>query len=42
MIPSSGNTCPALMDAAADVGSLQIRNNGTIGGNLGNASPPVT
>ena len=30
---------PALMDAAADVGSLQIRNNGTIGGNLGNASP---
>lgn len=30
---------PALMDAAADVGSLQIRNNGTIGGNIGNASP---
>ena len=28
---------PALMDAAADVGSLQIRNNGTIGGNLGTA-----
>ncbi|MDD3253484.1 MAG: FAD binding domain-containing protein [Lachnospiraceae bacterium] len=30
---------PALMDAASDVGSLQIRNHGTIGGNLGNASP---
>lgn len=30
---------PALMDAACDVGSLQIRNNGTIGGNIGNASP---
>ncbi|MDO4328159.1 MAG: FAD binding domain-containing protein [Lachnospiraceae bacterium] len=30
---------PALVDAASDVGSLQIRNNGTIGGNIGNASP---
>ena len=30
---------PALMDAASDVGSLQIRNNGIIGGNIGNASP---
>ncbi len=30
---------PALADAASDVGSLQIRNNGTIGGNIGNASP---
>lgn len=30
---------PALMDACSDVGSLQIRNNGTIGGNIGNASP---
>lgn len=30
---------PALIDAASDVGSLQIRNNGTIGGNIGNASP---
>lgn len=29
----------ALSDAAADVGSPQIRNNGTIGGNLVNASP---
>ena len=30
---------PALMDAASDIGSLQIRNNATIGGNIGNASP---
>ncbi len=30
---------PALAHAAGDVGSLQIRNNGTIGGNIGNASP---
>ena len=30
---------PALMRAAADVGSVQIRNNGTLGGNIGNASP---
>lgn len=30
---------PALMHAASDVGSLQIRNCGTIGGNIGNASP---
>lgn len=30
---------PALPDAVSDVGSLQIRNNGTIGGNIGNASP---
>lgn len=37
--PSIRKHFPALMDAAADVGSLQIRNNGTIGGNLGNASP---
>lgn len=29
----------SLADASADVGSLQIRNNGTIGGNVGNASP---
>ena len=29
----------ALCDAAADIGSAQIRNNATIGGNLGNASP---
>ncbi len=29
----------ALVDSASDVGSLQIRNNGTIGGNIGNASP---
>lgn len=30
---------PALSDAASDVGSLQIRNRATIGGNIGNASP---
>lgn len=29
----------AISDASADVGSLQIRNNGTIGGNIANASP---
>ena len=33
---------PALMDAAADVGSLQIRNNGTIGGKVEIASPNGT
>lgn len=37
--PAVRETYPALMDAASDVGSLQIRNNGTIGGNIGNASP---
>ncbi len=30
---------PALSDAAAQVGSTQIRNRGTIGGNIGSASP---
>lgn len=30
---------PALSDSAIDVGSLQIRNRATIGGNVGNASP---
>lgn len=29
----------AIAHAASDVGSAQIRNNGTIGGNIGNASP---
>lgn len=37
--PAVQRDYPALMDAAGDVGSLQIRNNGTIGGNIGNASP---
>ena len=30
-------TC--IVDACKDIGSVQIRNNGTIGGNIGNASP---
>lgn len=30
---------PCITDACKEVGSLQIRNNGTIGGNIGNASP---
>lgn len=33
------NNFQCLVDAAKDIGSLQIRNNGTIGGNIGNASP---
>lgn len=30
---------PALVDAAATIGAAQIQNRGTLGGNLGNASP---
>lgn len=33
------NNFKCLADASKDVGSLQIRNNGTIGGNIANASP---
>jgi len=33
------NAAPALADAAADVGDRQVRNRGTIGGNLAHADP---
>ena len=33
------NNFKCLTDASKDIGSLQIRNNGTIGGNIANASP---
>lgn len=33
------NFFPALSDAASDMGSLQVRNKGTIGGNIANSSP---
>ena len=37
--PEIGKYLPCLRDAARSVGSPQIRNRGTIGGNLANASP---
>jgi CO/xanthine dehydrogenase FAD-binding subunit len=37
--PSVAACAPALAGAAANVGSLQIRNVGTLGGNVANASP---
>ncbi len=35
----AGEVAPALVRAAATIGAAQIQNRGTIGGNLGNASP---
>jgi len=32
-------SCPVLGDAVSMIGSLQVRNRGTLGGNLSNASP---
>jgi CO/xanthine dehydrogenase FAD-binding subunit len=37
--PELARWAPSLVDACREVGSVQIRNLGTLGGNLGNASP---
>jgi CO/xanthine dehydrogenase FAD-binding subunit len=37
--PTARDWLPMLVDAARQVGSVQIHNRGTLGGNLGNASP---
>ncbi len=39
MVPELAQLLPALAEASRTVGSPQIRNRGTIGGNLGTASP---
>ena len=39
MAPELAELLPALAEASRTVGSPQIRNRGTIGGNLGTASP---
>ena len=36
---AAGELAPGLVEAAATVGAAQIQNRGTIGGNIGNASP---
>ena len=42
MQPDLAELLPALAEASRTVGSPQIRNRGTIGGNLGTASPRAT
>ncbi len=37
--PEARQEAPALVEAARTIGALQIQNRGTLGGNLGNASP---